>query len=67
MKTLKKKRTVKYTLNDIPLEQESGRRHLPILMCLLVFLLILVLAAATSIGGALSKWQNPSGQKKNNN
>ena len=64
MKTLKKKRTVKYTLNDIPLEQESGRRHLPILMCLLVFLLILVLAAATSIGGALSKWQNPSGQKK---
>jgi cell division transport system permease protein len=64
MKTLQKKRTVKYTLNDIPLEQESGRRHLPVLMCLLVFLLILVLAAATSIGGALSKWQNSNGQKK---
>ena len=64
MKTLKKKRAVKYTLNDIPLEQESGRRHLPILMCLLVFLLILVLAAATSINGALNKWHNSNGHKK---
>jgi cell division transport system permease protein len=64
MKTLKKKRVVKYTLNDIPLEQESGRRYLPVLMCLLVFLLILVLAAATSINGALIKWQNSNGHKK---
>ena len=64
MKTLQKKRMVKYTLNDIPLEQESGRRHLPVVMCLLVFLLILVLAAATSISGALTKWQNSNGQKK---
>ena len=63
MNMIKKKRNVKYILNDIPLEQESGRRHLPILMCLLVFLLIIVLAAATSIGGALHKWQSPNGQK----
>ncbi|MES2252199.1 MAG: FtsX-like permease family protein [Pseudomonadota bacterium] len=60
---VKKKRAIKYTLNDIPLEQESGRRHLPILMCFLVFLLIIVIAAATSIGGALQKWQNPDSQK----
>lgn len=64
MKVLQKKRTVKYTLNDIPLEQESGRRHLPVVMCLLVFLFILVLAAATSLNGALNKWQHLNGQKK---
>ncbi len=64
MKALQKKRPVKYTLNDIPLEQESGRRHLPVLMCLLVFLLVIVLAAATSISGALTKWQNSNDQKK---
>lgn len=64
MKTQKERRPVKYTLNDIPLEQESGRRHLPVVMCLLVFLFILVLAAATSINGALNKWQHLSGQKK---
>jgi cell division transport system permease protein len=46
------------------LEQESGRRHLPVLMCLLVFLLVIVLAAATSISGALTKWQNSNDQKK---
>lgn len=59
----KTKRAVKYTLTDIPLEQESGRKHLPVLMCLLVFLLIIVLGAATSIGGVLKKWQNPTAQK----
>lgn len=64
MKVLQKKRTVKYTLNDIPLEQESGRRHLPVVMCLLVFLFIIVLAAATSLNGALNKWQHLNGQKK---
>lgn len=64
MKIFQKKRTVKYTLNDIPLEQESGRRHLPVLMCLLVSLLILVLAAATSIGDALNEWQNSNAKNK---
>jgi cell division transport system permease protein len=63
MKKIQKKRDVKYILNDIPLEQESSRRHLPILMCLLVYLLIIVLATATSISGSLKKWQNTYTQK----
>ncbi|MDP3371623.1 MAG: hypothetical protein Q8S21_01835 [Candidatus Paracaedibacteraceae bacterium] len=50
-------------MTDIPLEQESGRKHLPILMCLLVFLLIIVLGAGTSISGVLKKWQNSNDQK----
>ncbi len=52
-----------YVLRDIPLDQESGRRHIPVLMGLLVFLLIIVFTAAITIGSALHKWQNPGGQK----
>jgi len=63
MNMVKKKRATKYTPNDIPLEHESGRRYLPILICFLVFLLIIVIAAATSIGGAVEKWQIPNSQK----
>lgn len=59
----KKAEKPSYVLRDIPLDQESGRRHMPVLMGLLVFLLIVVFTAAITIGSALHKWQNPGAQK----
>jgi len=63
MTTIKRKRTVKYILNDIPLEEESSRRHLPILVCILVYFLIIVLVTAISVGGSFKKWQDPYSKK----
>ena len=55
---MQKKKPTHYILKDIPLEQESSRRHLPILMCLLVFLLIMILTVVFSIENTLLHYQS---------
>jgi cell division transport system permease protein len=55
---MQKKQSTHYILKDIPLEQESSRRHLPILMCLLVFLLIIILTVVFSIEDTLLHYQS---------
>jgi cell division transport system permease protein len=44
------------SIQEIPITQESGKQYLPWIIGLLVLLLLLVLACATSIGGTLLRW-----------
>ena len=49
--------------HDIPLDKESARRYLPMIIGLLVFLLIIIWGVASSIGGTLDQWKTLSANK----
>ena len=51
-------------IQEIPAAQESGKQYLPWIIGLLVLLLLLVLACATSIGGTLLRWHGSADNNK---
>ncbi len=51
-------------IQEIPTNQESGRQYLPWIIGLLVLLLLLVLACATSIGGTLIRFHSGTNNDK---
>lgn len=43
-------------IQDIPMTEEAGRQYLPWIIGLLILLLLLVFACASSVGGTLLRW-----------
>ncbi|MCX7338551.1 MAG: hypothetical protein NTX76_04655 [Alphaproteobacteria bacterium] len=52
-----------HRIHEIPIGKEGGNRYLPWVVGLLVFLLTLVFVCATTLGGALGRWQGRSSDK----
>lgn len=45
-------------ITEIPLRTEASGQYLPWILGLLIFLLIIILTGASSLGGAIKHWQN---------